>query len=184
MNKSWNNLHNGRFQNPPFAMVEFVYQAIVYKCLATPVFKTFSVYLASCSCYVRLTWNTGKPAFHSIIATIHTSIVVEQIKSQMTDLGHVITDVMLLLIARVAGLCLEEGPILGASGAPFTTTSLLHQSLGHLAGSRNRYPAAKIRFITVSVGHMPSKTPNRLHPRRGAEMKWFILTIWNKWRFS
>ena len=27
------------FQNPPFALMEFVYQAIMYKCLAAPVFK-------------------------------------------------------------------------------------------------------------------------------------------------
>ena len=61
------------FQNFPSALMEFVCQAITYKCLATPLLK---IYIPSCSRYVRFTWSTGKSTVHSKIANIHITIAL------------------------------------------------------------------------------------------------------------
>ena len=56
-------------------------------------------------------------------------------------------------------------------------------SLGRLAGRRARYSAARSRFITVTVRAVMCLPKLRIICifRRGAEMKWFILTTRRKW---
>ena len=57
-------------------------------------------------------------------------------------------------------------------------------SLGHLAGRRDQYPAARSRFQMVRTD---IRLPNRriiCLRRRGAEMKRFALTIRSSWRSS
>ena len=62
------------FQNLPSALMEFVYQPIMYKCLAMPVFKNcLSFLLMLCKVHVK----HMKPTFHSNIATIQITITVE-----------------------------------------------------------------------------------------------------------
>ena len=86
--------------------MEYLDQAIMYKCSATPVPKSFR-FLSLPAHVIQGPREAGKK-IHSDIATIHITINVaaEQIKSQMIKphgawIGRVIIDVMLLLIARL-----------------------------------------------------------------------------------
>ena len=54
-------------------------------------------------------------------------------------------------------------------------------SQGHLAGRRDQYPAARslLRMVWTDI-RLPNRRIICIH-RRGAEMKWFILTIRSSW---
>ena len=63
-------------------------------------------------------------------------------------------------------------------------------SLGHLAGAQDQYLAVRSRLQMVRTDiRLPNRGIICIH-RRGAEMKWFVLTIWSNcglpvaWRFS
>ena len=53
--------------------------------------------------------------------------------------------------------------------------------LGHMAGRQDQYPAARSCFVTVRAVMCLPKRKIIYILRRGAEMRWIILTIWSKW---